>query len=70
MLPGRGVLFETHIPVPALYAPSQGLPFKASVEDVVKFYQGFALSAANVYLKRHPDGRLNGEVRALCGDKN
>ena len=43
----------------------KGLPFKASVDDVVKFYQGFAVTTGNIYLKRHADGRLNGEVR-LC----
>lgn len=45
----------------------QGLPFKANVDDVVKFYQGFTLGAGAVYLKRHPDGRLNGEVRCRSG---
>jgi hypothetical protein len=40
----------------------KGLPFKASVDDVLKFYQGFTLCNTAVYLKRHADGRLNGEV--------
>lgn len=42
----------------------KGLPFKATVDDVVKFYQGFSIEAGSVYMKRHADGRLNGEVRA------
>lgn len=41
----------------------KGLPFKATVDDVVKFYSGFSVEAGSVYLKRHADGRLNGEVR-------
>jgi hypothetical protein len=40
----------------------KGLPFKANVDDVLKFYQGFSLASSAVYLKRHADGRLNGEV--------
>lgn len=43
---------------------SAGLPFKASVDDVLKFYQGFTLATGSVYLRRHTDGRLNGEVRS------
>lgn len=35
------------------------------MDDVVKFYQGFSLTSSAVILKRHADGRLNGEVR--CG---
>lgn len=45
-------------------APPQGLPFKASAEDVTKFFSGFTLSPGSVYLRRHADGRLNGEVSA------
>lgn len=40
----------------------KGLPFKASAEDVIKFFQGFTLSGDAVYLRRHPDGRPNGEA--------
>ena len=35
------------------------------MDDVVKFYVGFSVNGGNVFLKRHPDGRLNGEVRGL-----
>jgi hypothetical protein len=45
----------------------KGLPFKANVDDVLKFYNGFTLATGSVYLKRHADGRLNGEVRASGG---
>jgi hypothetical protein len=44
----------------------KGLPFKATIEDVIEFFTGFdGLKAENIYLKRHPDGRPNGEVRRL-----
>jgi hypothetical protein len=52
------------LPLDGSVVKMKGLPFKASPEDVVKFYQGFTLKTDNVYLKRHPDGRPNGEVRA------
>lgn len=44
----------------------QGLPFKATAADVVTFFEGFSLKggAGSVYLKRHLDGRMNGEVGA------
>ena len=42
----------------------KGLPFKATIEDIMDFFAGFdALKGENIYLKRHPDGRPNGEVR-------
>ncbi|WIA30386.1 hypothetical protein OEZ86_000472 [Tetradesmus obliquus] len=40
----------------------KGLPFKASSEDVLKFYGGFGIKSNNIYLKRHPDGRPSGEA--------
>jgi hypothetical protein len=40
----------------------KGLPFKASVEDVQSFFANFDIKSENIYLKRHPDGRPNGEV--------
>lgn len=43
----------------------KGLPFKASPEDILKFFQGFSLRPESVFLKRHPDGRPNGEVNAV-----
>jgi hypothetical protein len=42
----------------------KGLPFKATSDDVIKFFQGFTLLSEQIYLKRHPDGRPNGEVLA------
>lgn len=46
----------------------KGLPFKAHVNDVINFYgDEFGLSACNVFMRRHADGRLNGEVRNGCG---
>lgn len=40
----------------------KGLPFKASTEDILKFFQGFVLRSENIFLKRHTDGRPNGEA--------
>jgi hypothetical protein len=50
------------LPLDGSVVKMKGLPFKASVDDVLKFYQGFTLKTEHVYLKRHPDGRPNGEV--------
>ena len=47
----------------------KGLPFKATVEDVLDFFQGFDIKTENVYLKRHPDGRPNGEVKFVVAAK-
>ena len=44
----------------------KGLPFKANVEDVLAFFQGYGVSAQGVFLKRNGDGKLNGEVSALA----
>lgn len=57
------------LPLDGSVVKMKGLPFKATVEDVMKFYQGFTLKTDSIYLKRHPDGRPNGEVRltaVLC----
>ncbi|KXZ54647.1 hypothetical protein GPECTOR_4g713 [Gonium pectorale] len=40
----------------------KGLPFKGGKEDIVKFFAGFTLRSENVYLRKHPDGRPNGEA--------
>ena len=40
----------------------KGLPFKAQPADVLEFFTGFDIKEENIYLKRHPDGRPNGEV--------
>ena len=40
----------------------KGLPFKAQPADVLEFFAGFDIKEENIYLKRHPDGRPNGEV--------
>ncbi len=53
---------STALPLDGSVVKMKGLPFKATTEDVTKFYQGFTLKADNIYLKRHPDGRPNGEV--------
>ncbi|GAX80146.1 hypothetical protein CEUSTIGMA_g7584.t1 [Chlamydomonas eustigma] len=40
----------------------KGLPFKASVDDIQSFFSSLDLKSENVFLKRHPDGRPNGEA--------
>lgn len=42
----------------------KGLPFRASPSDVVAFFEGFKCDVNSVYMRRHSDGRPNGEVRA------
>ncbi len=51
------------LPVDGSTVKLKGLPFKASVDDILRFFLGFSLQPDSVYLKRHPDGRPNGEVR-------
>lgn len=52
------------LPLDGSVVKLRGLPFRASVEDVLKFFTSFPeLSTGNIYFKRHPDGRPSGEVR-------
>jgi hypothetical protein len=50
-------------------AKLRGLPFRAGETDVLAFFNDFALSLGNVYLRRHQDGsgRPNGEVWLASG---
>lgn len=50
------------LPLDGSVVKMKGLPFKATPEDVTKFFQGFTLKSDSIYLKRHPDGRPNGEA--------
>eukprot|EP00878_Enallax_costatus_P015584 GHUV01016324.1.p1 GENE.GHUV01016324.1~~GHUV01016324.1.p1 ORF type:complete len:208 (+),score=38.75 GHUV01016324.1:247-870(+) len=50
------------LPLDGSVVKMKGLPFKASLEDVLKFYTGFSITAQSIYLKRHPDGRPSGEA--------
>jgi hypothetical protein len=45
----------------------RGLPFRASLEDVLRFFLGFELTTSSIYFKRHPDGRPSGEVSPATG---
>lgn len=40
---------------------------RSAILQVVRFYEGYELGTSSVYLKRHPDGRPNGEVSLLWG---
>lgn len=52
------------LPLDGSVVKLRGLPFRASVEDVLRFFTSFPeLSTGNIYFKRHPDGRPSGEVR-------
>lgn len=52
------------LPLDGSVIKMKGLPFKASADDVARFFEGFSLKSDDVFLKRHPgDGRPNGEVR-------
>ena len=53
---------STSLPLDGSAVKMKGLPFKATIEDVLQFFAGFLIKTENVYLKRHPDGRPNGEV--------
>lgn len=50
------------LPLDGSVVKMKGLPFKATADDVMRFYSGFTLKADSVFLRRHPDGRPNGEV--------
>eukprot|EP00882_Tetradesmus_deserticola_P000637 GHRQ01000694.1.p1 GENE.GHRQ01000694.1~~GHRQ01000694.1.p1 ORF type:complete len:536 (+),score=232.05 GHRQ01000694.1:152-1759(+) len=50
------------LPLDGSVVKMKGLPFKASSEDVLKFYGSFGVKSHNIYLKRHPDGRPSGEA--------
>ena len=55
------------LPLDGSVVKLRGLPFRASVDDVLKFFVSFPeLGACNIYFKRHPDGRPSGEVRHGC----
>lgn len=54
------------LPLDGSVIKMKGLPFKASLEDVLKFYSGFLITAQSIYLKRHPDGRPSGEVSSCA----
>ncbi|PNH05775.1 Heterogeneous nuclear ribonucleoprotein H [Tetrabaena socialis] len=40
----------------------KGLPFKGGKDDIAKFFAGFSLRTDQVFLRKHPDGRPNGEA--------
>lgn len=60
-----GDMASPGLPLDGSVVKMKGLPFKASCEDVLKFYGGFSIKTSSIYLKRHPDGRPSGEVRIL-----
>lgn len=53
------------LPLDGSVVKMKGLPFKATTEDVIKFFLAFSLRGDSVFFKRHPDGRPNGEAFVL-----
>lgn len=53
------------LPLDGSVVKMKGLPFKATTEDVIKFFLSFTLKGDHIYFKRHPDGRPNGEAFVL-----
>jgi hypothetical protein len=52
----------------------KGLPFKSTTEqDVARFFSAFRFASAapvwSIFLRRHPDGRLTGEVSFFLAGK-
>lgn len=56
-------VFPSGLPLDGSTSKLKGLPFKATIEDVLAFFGDFQLTPESIFLKRHPDGRPNGEVR-------
>ncbi|PNW74483.1 hypothetical protein CHLRE_12g494550v5 [Chlamydomonas reinhardtii] len=52
----------TSLPQDGSVVKMKGLPFKGSKEDIIKFFAGFSLRTEHVFLRKHPDGRPNGEA--------
>ncbi|KAG2452738.1 hypothetical protein HYH02_002968 [Chlamydomonas schloesseri] len=52
----------TSLPQDGSVVKMKGLPFKGSKEDIIKFFAGFSLRTDQVFLRKHPDGRPNGEA--------
>lgn len=54
------------LPLDGSVVKLRGLPFRASVDDVLRFFASMSspeLTSSSIYFKRHPDGRPSGEVR-------
>ena len=50
------------LPLDGSVVKLKGLPYKAGGDDVVRFFAHLAtLSPDAVYMRRHPDGRPNGD---------
>jgi hypothetical protein len=50
------------LPTDGSVVKMKGLPFKATKEEVVAFYEGFTLVGEQCIKRKQPDGRPNGEV--------
>jgi hypothetical protein len=42
----------------------KGLPYRATVQDIVTFFDGLMRGTEHIWLRRLPSGRPNGEVLA------
>ncbi|GFR46386.1 hypothetical protein Agub_g7982 [Astrephomene gubernaculifera] len=61
-LPGAPAATIAALPQDGSVVKMKGLPFKGGKEDIIKFFAGFTLRTDQVYLRKHPDGRPNGEA--------
>ncbi|GIL66017.1 hypothetical protein Vafri_19640 [Volvox africanus] len=69
-LAGTSVAPITALPQDGSVVKMKGLPFKGGKEDIIKFFAGFALRPDQVFLRKHPDGRPNGEAFVVFEDSD
>mmetsp|Transcript_40538 Transcript_40538/g.72824 ORF Transcript_40538/g.72824 Transcript_40538/m.72824 type:complete len:104 (-) Transcript_40538:50-361(-) len=50
------------LPTDGSVVKMKGLPFKATKEEVVAFFEGFTLVGEQCIKRKQPDGRPNGEA--------
>ncbi|EFJ42006.1 hypothetical protein VOLCADRAFT_121578 [Volvox carteri f. nagariensis] len=60
----------TALPHDGSVVKMKGLPFKGGKEDIIKFFAGFTVRPDQVFLRKHPDGRPNGEAFVVFEDSD
>ncbi|GLC37659.1 hypothetical protein PLESTM_000633300 [Pleodorina starrii] len=69
-LSGTAAVPITALPQDGSVIKMKGLPFKGGKEDIIKFFVGFTLRPDQVFLRKHPDGRPNGEAFVVFEDSD
>ncbi|GIL84599.1 hypothetical protein Vretimale_14466 [Volvox reticuliferus] len=69
-LTGTSAAPITALPQDGSVVKMKGLPFKGGKEDIIKFFAGFTLRPDHVFLRKHPDGRPNGEAFVVFEDSD